>query len=520
MRFALSLALVLVTASTSAAADPGATHGLYVEKCGRCHGADRFGGLGPALLPENLERLRPVQAGAVIAKGRVQTQMPAFESELRPEEIKSLVDYVYAKPATPPIWGWDEIVNSRVVSLTPAELPSRPIYAADPLNLFIVVESGDHHATLLDGDRLEPIHRFPTRFALHGGPKFSRDARFVYFASRDGWITKYDLWGLEVVAEVRAGLNTRNLAISADGRTVMVANYLPHTLVVLDAGDLRPLRVIPARDRKGDTSSRVSAVYQAAPRNSFIVALKDIPEVWEISWLDDPPPVLSGLVHSYESGRIEAVADQKGRFPIRRIAIDQPLDDFFFDPPYRNLLGSGRDGGKAVVINLDVGRSIADLPMPGLPHLGSGITWMFDGMPVLATPNLKEGAISVVDMKRWQVVRRIDTLGPGFFLRSHENTDYAWVDNSFSAKRDTMQVLDKRSLRIVASLTPEPGKTVMHVEFTRDGRYALASLWEMDGALIVYDAVTLAEVKRIPMRKPSGKYNVHNKITLSSGTSH
>jgi len=36
----------------------------------------------------------------------------------------------------------------------------------------------------------------------------------------------------------------------------------------------------------------------------------------------------------------------------------------------------------------------------------------------------------------------------------------------------------------------------------------------------VFDAATLREVKRIPMRKPVGKYNVYNKITRSSGTSH
>ena len=58
----------------------------------------------------------------------------------------------------------------------------------------------------------EPLTRFPSRFALHGGPKFSPDGRFVHFASRDGWITRYDLWGLQPVAEVRAGINSRNIA--------------------------------------------------------------------------------------------------------------------------------------------------------------------------------------------------------------------------------------------------------------------------------------------------------------------
>jgi len=118
-------------------------------------------------------------------------------------------------------------------------------------------------------------------------------------------------------------------------------------------------------------------------------------------------------------------------------------------------------------------------------------------------------------------VKQIPTLGPGFFLRSHENSRYAWVDSMMSREhRDTLQVIDKERLEVVARLRPEPGKTLAHVEFDRRGRRVLASLWEMDGALIVFDAETLKEVKRIPMKKPIGKYNVYNKITRSEGTSH
>jgi hypothetical protein len=44
---------------------------------------------------------------------------------------------------------------------------------------------------------------------------------------------------------------------------------------------------------------------------------------------------------------------------------------------------------------------------------------------------------------------------------------------------------------------------------------------EVDGAIVVYDAATWREVKRIPMVKPVGKYNVvFNKTTRSSGASH
>jgi hypothetical protein len=155
-----------------------------------------------------------------------------------------------------------------------------------------------------------------------------------------------------------------------------------------------------------------------------------------------------------------------------------------------------------------------------MPHLGSGITWNWRGRTVMATPNLKDGVVSVIDVKDWKTVKQIPTLGPGFFMRSHENSRYAWVDSMMSPRKDTLQVIDKDKLEVVKELTPVPGKTLAHIEFTKDGRYALASLWENDGAIIVFDAETLAEVKRIPMSKPVGKYNVWNKITRSEGTSH
>ncbi|HEX9178977.1 MAG TPA: cytochrome D1 domain-containing protein, partial [Burkholderiales bacterium] len=204
-----------------------------------------------------------------------------------------------------------------------------------------------------------------------------------------------------------------------------------------------------------------------------------------------------------------------------RTELQDYLDDFFFTPEYHELMGASRDAGKGQVVHLDVRRKIADLDLPGMPHLGSGITFMHKGRRVMATPNLKEGVVSVIDIQDWKTVAQIRTLGPGFFMRGHENSRYAWVDSMMSPEhKDTLQVIDTETLEVVARLRPVPGKTLAHVEFTRDGRFVLASLWENEGALIVYDAATLKEVKRIPMKKPVGKYNVYNKVTRSSGTSH
>ncbi len=514
VRFTLLLCAALLQAAVPArAADAPA---LYQEHCARCHGADRLGAMGPALLPQNLKRLRPRAAHQVIAKGRAATQMPAFGDRLGPADIDALVELIYTPLPKVPVWDEARIQATHKLFHKRESLPARPVHKADPLNMFVVVELGDHHATILDGDRFEPLKRIKTHFALHGGPKYSPDGRFVYFASRDGWISEFDMYSLEYVAEIRAGINTRNLAVSGDGRYVMVANYLPHSLVLLDARDLSLIKVIPVVDDFGK-SSRVSAVYAAPPRQSFIAALKDLPEVWEISYADEPMPVYRGLMHDYQLG--EGLAES-GPFPIQRIQLDDYLDDFFFDQDYHNLIGAARNGRNGQVVNLDVRRKIADIDLDGMPHLGSGITWEYQGRPVLATPHLKKAEITVIDMKTWKTIKRIKTLGPGFFMRSHENSRYAWADVFFGPNRDAVHIIDKATLEIVKTLRPVPGKTAAHVEFDRYGRHALLSIWDMDGAVIVYDADTLKEVKRLPMKKPSGKYNVYNKITRSAGTSH
>lgn len=492
---------------------------LYKEHCSECHGAARLGGMGPALLPDNLKRLRAKSAVQVVTHGRPATQMPAFAETLAASDIQAIVDWIYTPPDVAPTWTAADIETSRVVHVDVDTLPEKPQHGADPLNLFTVVEGGDHHVTILDGDTFAPLWRFESRFALHGGAKYSPDGRFVYLGSRDGWISKYDLHTFQPVAEVRAGINMRNIAVSADGRYVMAANYLPHTLALFDAKDLTLIKVFDVVDEKTGQSSRVSAVYTAPPRDSFVVALKDIPEMWEISYSDNPEPVAKGYIHNRRPGQLEGAFDF-GPFPVRRIKLDDYLDDFFFDQDYRNAVGAARNAKNGQVVNINVGRKIADIDLSGLPHLGSGITFEYQGRPVLATPHLKDGAVSVIDMQTWQTIKRIETLGPGFFMRSHANTPYAWVDVFFGPNKDVLHVIDKRTLEIVKTLKPAPGKTAAHVEFDRSGKHALVSIWETDGALVVYDAATLEEVKRIPMNKPVGKYNVYNKITYAEGTSH
>ena len=307
-----------------------------------------------------------------------------------------MVGYIYTPPKPQPRWTIADIKVTKIQHFDQSKLGNKPLFDADLMKLF-VVELGDHSAALLNGDTFEPIMRCKTRFALHGGPKHSPDGLYVYFASRDGWISKYDIYNMKIVPEVRAGINKRNLAVSSDGKYAIVGNYLPHNVVILDTEDLSPIKTIPTIDSDG-VSSRVSAVYNAPPRNSFIVALKDVKDVWEI--------------------------------------------------PYSNKVG--------VILDKDL---------------------------------------------------------------VHDDI-YIWVDVFFGPNKDKVHVINKSTLEIVKTLTPVPGKTAAHVEFTKDGQYVLLSIWGDDGALIVYNAITLEEMKRLPMKKPSGKYNVFNKINYEKGTSH
>ena len=71
----------------------------------------------------------------------------------------------------------------------------------------------------------------------------------------------------------------------------------------------------------------------------------------------------------------------------------------------------------------------------------------------MATPLLKEGRISVLDMQDWSVLKSIETPGPGFFMRSHENSPYAWTDSMMGAKKDTLSIIDTAA-RKVTRLTP------------------------------------------------------------------
>lgn len=391
---------------------------------------------------------------------------------------------------TPSRWSVKQIRDSHKLLTPKRTFSDTPIFKSDPLNTFVIIESGSKHINIIDGDNFDVIAKFQLpQGAAYGDAKFSPNGRFVYFASRDGWVSKYDIYNLTLVAKIRVGLNTRNIAVSSDGRWILAGNYQPGNLVVLNANDLSYADSVPTIGQEG-THSTIGGVYNSKDRSSFIIALKDTPEIWELAY-----------------GASSRVTTRP-----RRILANDILDEFSLTPDNRYLLAASRKANGAQVVDIHVGKPVTGIEIPGLPHLTEGVYWQKDDNLLFATPNTDKNSVTVLNTDDWTTIEEIETQGPGMFLSTHDNIKYVWADVFFGPFNDTIALINKETLEIEHILKPMEGKKSAHVAFTNDGKYALVSIWEDDGAIIVYDTQTLEKVKTIPMNNPTGKYNVGNAI--------
>jgi len=71
-------------------------HDLLLQDCGSCHGMTMKGGIGPALTPDVLQNKSRQLMESTILLGRPGTPMPPWQSFLSKEEVRWLVDILYA----------------------------------------------------------------------------------------------------------------------------------------------------------------------------------------------------------------------------------------------------------------------------------------------------------------------------------------------------------------------------------------------------------------------------------------
>lgn len=464
VRLVWLLSLLLALPASAQADDAEAQ---YRALCASCHGAERYGGVAPPLLPEALGRKSDAALAETITAGRPNTQMPAFGDRLSEADAAALVAWI-RRPSGEVVWGVDAIAASRVEST-----PDGPALAptVDRGNITLVVERGRGRIAVLDGDTFDELDAFPVG-RVHGGPKFDADLSHVWSVTRDGQVVAYDVTRGGVAARAQAGVNTRNLAANPAGTLVAVAAQLPAQVALLD-GDLNPRAVIPL-------GGQPSGVYQVPGEDRFVLTLRDAPELLFI--------------------------DQE-TFEVETVALPEPFEDFVFVPGRKQLLASGREGSRIVLYDLASTSVVASLDTEALPHLFSACFFEREGTLHAALNHIGVPRLTVVSVNDLATRAEVPLAGSGYFARTHPGTPYLWVDTN----TEYLELVDKATLKPVRRLRPEPGKKAMHTEFTDDGARAMVSVWDPVGAVVIYDARTGETERRLPFAMPIGKYNATNK---------
>ncbi|MBN2304815.1 MAG: c-type cytochrome [Anaerolineae bacterium] len=466
---------------------------VYRDSCSGCHGPNREGATGVALIPGRLAENDEFYFN-VIQGGVPGTVMPAWGAlGLSDEEIWSLVGYIRSEPDAEEIeWEMGDIAASHTELVPESDLPDAPIHDGNMDNLLLVTEREARSIAVFDGDSHTLLGHIDASYRAHGYAFDPTSDRWAYNVGRDGWLFKIDLYSLQGVAKVRVGLDSRGLAISDDGQYVIVGNYIPATAVILDAQTLQPLQVIHTDTETAEGEiihSRVAITSDVAPSlvgPYFLIGLKEGGEVWRIDYSQPDFPV-------------EKAADVGGI-----------LHDGFLSPDNTRFYIASQRNDWMAVIDVESMAVVERIETGSTPHPGSGATWEANGTQYGATVHAGEGKITVWDLSDNAIVAEIPTSGPGLFIRAHPDNPYVWADTMFAEQPNRIYVFDKETFEVVHVI--EEGIQPLHPELTLDGEYVYVSDWQ-GNVVRVYDALTFEKVAEIgDVITPTGIFHVERRL--------
>ena len=460
----------------------------FRDSCSGCHGPNREGATGPALIPGRLTSNDGFYFD-VIKNGRPGTVMPAWGSAgMSDEEVWALVGYMRGEPSAEAVqWELDQIAASRQVLVEEANLPDEPTHDGNLDNLMLVTEREARSIAVIDGDTHRLLGHIPASYRAHGYAFDPTSDRWAYNVGRDGWLFKIDLYALQAVTQVRVGLDSRGLAISDDGQYIIVGNYIPNSAVILDAKTLEPLKVITTEGNnpQGEfVPSRVCITSDVSLNKAgpyFILALKEAGQMWRIDW-------------------------SKPDFPIDKVeGVGNILHDGFLSPDNRFFYIASQVDNWMAVIAVDAWELVAKIPTGETPHPGSGAAWEANGKTYGATVHAGEGLVTIWDLSNNEIVAKIPTTGPGLFIRSHHDSQYVWADTMFADPANHIYVVDRETFEVVNVI--EDGVQPLHPEFTHDGKYVYVADWQ-GNVIRVYDAETVEKVAEVgDVTTPTGIFN-------------
>lgn len=323
----------------------------------------------------------------------------------------------------------------------------------------------------------------------HASVVYSRDARYGFVFGRDGGLTKVDLLTRSVVGRVIQAGNSIGGAISQDGRYVAVSNYEPGGVKVFDTKTLALIADVPAiyTTQNGETAQSKTVGLVDAPGNRFVFSLFDAGEIWI---LDMPGQAGSGKpeIIRFNAGKApyDSMITPDGRYYIAGLFGEDGL----------SMLDLWNTGGGVTEILPNYGKGEQQLPVYKMPHL-EGWT-VADGRAFV--PAVGHHQVLVADMNNWSLVDKIAVQGQPVFVMASPDNRRIWV--SFAhPKNDVIQVIDSQTHKIIRTL--EPGKAVLHMEFTPRGEEVWVSSRDSN-RITVYNTHTLEPVAELEAQSPSG----------------
>ena len=318
----------------------------------------------------------------------------------------------------------------------------------------------------------------------HASVVFSRDGRFAYVFGRDGGLTKVDLLGQRIDRRVMQAGNSIGGAISQDGRVVAAQNYTPGGVKLFDAGTLELLADIPST--AGPTGERSKVVgLSDAPGGKFVASLFDSGEIWVIDALIPRAPKVLKFANI---GRqpYDGLVTPDGRWYVAGLFGEDGLALLDLWHPER--------GVKRILDRY--GKGEEKLPVYKMPHLrGWAIAAGYAYLPAVG-----RNEVLVVDTRDWREVARVPVAGQPVFAIARPDARQVWVNFAFP-DNGKVEVIDTETRAVVKTL--EPGKAVLHLEFTPRGEAVWVSARD-DNKVVVYDTTSFAILATLPADSPSG----------------
>jgi protein NirF len=353
-------------------------------------------------------------------------------------------------------------------------------------DLGVVIERATGTVAIVDTSERRVLAEVPGLGDLsHASVVFSRDGGSAFVFGRDGALTRVNLLTRRIEQRVMQSGNSIGGAVSQDGTLVAAQNYQPGGVKVFDAKTLALVADLPAEYAPGKLSRVVGLA--DLPGKRFVFSLFDADQIWVADLSDPSAPKLTKFENV---GRqpYDALVTPDGRHYIAGLFGEDGLAliDLWADKPQVRRILAG------------YGRGQQPLPVFKMPHLRG---WAVAGRHAYL-PAIGRHEVLVVDTESWAEVARIPVAGQPVFAIARPDGRQVWV-NFAVPDYDRVQVIDTLTRQVVKTL--EPGKAVLHMEFTPRGEAVWISSRDANH-VSVFDTRSFATLATLPLAAPSGVF--------------